>query len=274
MARWLSLLALLLAVAVQAEVPVPPLSGRVVDLTQTLAMTELRQLESLLAEFEKRKGSQIALLLLPTTAPEAIESYAIRVAETWKIGRTRVDDGIIVLVAKDDRAMRIEVGYGLEGAVPDATAKRLIEDYFLPGFRNDNYFAGISAGLNALIAIIDGEPLPPPMKARTPSQGQSIERYFALFLFLIFAGGGILRVWLGRVGSASVVATVAAVAGWLVAGSVLIAALLAIAGFVLALFGGMRGMGGMGGYGGGSRGGGGFGGGGGGFGGGGASGRW
>lgn len=272
--RRLLLLALILAAPVRAYVPVPPLSGRVVDLTHTLVAAQTRQLETLLADFEQRKGAQIAILLLPTTAPESIESYSIRVADAWKIGRVGIDDGVVVLVAKDDRAMRLEVGYGLEGAVPDAIARQLIEDYFLPGFRSGDYFAGLDSGLKALIGVIDGESLPPPAHGRAATQERSLDRYFALFLFLIFAGGGILRVWLGRVGSAGAVALVAAVAGWLIAGSVLIALMLAIAGFVLTLFGGQRGIGGIGHRGRVGGGGGGFGGGGGGFGGGGASGRW
>jgi uncharacterized protein len=273
--RWLLLVALLSLAPARAEVPVPPLSGRVVDLTQTLAPAQAGELETLLEGFERRKGSQIAVLVVPTTAPEPIEAYAIRVAEAWKIGRAGIDDGVIVLVAREDRSMRLEVGYGLEGTVPDAVARRLIEEHFLPGFRAGDYYAGLSAGLAALIDVIDGEPLPQPAAAAAPD-GRAVGQYFPLFLFLVFAGGGLLRAMLGRIGGAGAVAAVAGVAGWLIAGSLLIALLLAIAGFVLTLFGGIGGIGRRGGGRGwgGSPGGGGFRGGGGGFGGGGASGRW
>jgi uncharacterized protein len=272
--RWLLLAALLSLSAARAEVPVPALAGRVVDLTQTLAPAQIGELESRLQKFERRKGSQVAVLLVPTTAPEPIESYAIRVAEAWKIGRAGIDDGVIVLVARDDRTMRLEVGYGLEGVVPDAVARRLIEERFLPGFRAGDYYAGLSAGLDALIGVIDGEPLPPPAAGPAPDS-RSVGHYFPLFLFLVFAGGGLLRALFGRVGGAGVVAAVAGFAGWLIAGSLLIALLLAIAGFVLTLSGGMGGLGrGGSGRGWGGGGGGGFRGGGGGFGGGGASGRW
>ncbi|MGH6630759.1 MAG: TPM domain-containing protein, partial [Burkholderiales bacterium] len=194
-------------------------------------------------------------------------------------GRQGVDDGIVVIVAKSDRTMRLEVGYGLEGAVPDATAKRLIEDYFLPRFRAGDFYGGLNDGLQRLMKIVAGEPLP--AARRDSTDGQSLQTIFALFLFLIFAGGGLLRAMLGRFVGATAVGGVAGVAAWLIAGSALIAALIAIAGFVLTLFGGVgTGMGGWqggtyrGGWGGGGFGGGGFRGGGGGFGGGGASGRW
>ncbi len=155
--------ALLFALCAAAEdVPIPPLTGRVVDINGTLAVEQKRELEASLEAFEKRKGSQIALLITGTTFPEPIESFSIRVADAWKIGRKGVDDGIVVVIAKSDQAMRIEVGYGLEGALPDAVAKRLIEEEFIPKFRQGDFYGGLRAGLDRLMRVIDGEPLPPP----------------------------------------------------------------------------------------------------------------
>ena len=155
--------ALLFAFLAGAEdAPIPPLAGRVVDVNATLTAEQRRELEASLEAFEKRKGSQIAVLITGTSFPEPIESFSLRVAEAWKIGRKGVDDGIIVVVARSDQAMRIEVGYGLEGAVPDAVAKRLIEEEFIPRFREGDFYGGLRAGLDRLMRVIDGEPLPPP----------------------------------------------------------------------------------------------------------------
>ncbi len=141
-------------------VAVPPLKARVTDLTGTLSRDQAAALEADLAQFEKGRGSQVAILLLPTTQPESIEAYAIRVAEAWQPGRKGVDDGILILVAKNDRKLRIEVGRGLEGALPDAVAKRIIEETLLPRFRSGDYFGGLQDGVSQIKAIIAGEPLP------------------------------------------------------------------------------------------------------------------
>src|SRR5258705_1147429 len=146
----------------QDLVPVPALKARVTDLTRTLTPDQSAQLEQKLAAFEARKGSQIAVLIVATTHPETIEQYSIRVAEQWKLGRKGVDDGALLLVAKDDRAVRIEVGYGLEGALPDAIAKRIIEDVIVPRFREGDFGRGISDGVDRILGVIEGEPLPPP----------------------------------------------------------------------------------------------------------------
>src|SRR5712664_804274 len=151
--------ALLLAFcAVAEDAPIPPLAGRVVDLNGTLTAEQKRELEASLEAFEKRKGSQIAVLITGTTFPEPIESFSMRVAEAWKIGRKGVDDGIVVVIAKSDRAMRIEVGYGLEGAVPDAVAKRLIEEEFIPKFREGDFYDGLRAGFVGCRRVSAGEP--------------------------------------------------------------------------------------------------------------------
>ncbi len=143
-------------------VAIPELSSRVTDLTQTLSQAEQAQLEQKLAAFEAKKSSQIALLIVPSTQPEDIAQYAIRVVEKWKIGREKVDDGVLVLIAKDDRKLRIEVGYGLEGAIPDLYAKRIISEVISPKFKQGDFYGGLDAGVDKLIGLVDGEPLPEP----------------------------------------------------------------------------------------------------------------
>ncbi len=139
--------ALLAACLALADVAVPPLKARVTDLTGTLSAQQQTALEQTLAAFEARKGSQIAVLIVPTTQPETVEQYALRVEETWKLGRKGVDDGALLVVAKDDRKLRIEVGYGLEGVLPDAIAKRIIAEDITPRFKQGDFYGGISAEL-------------------------------------------------------------------------------------------------------------------------------
>jgi uncharacterized protein len=273
--------ALMLAFCAAAEdTPIPPLTGRVVDLNGALTVEQKRELEASLEAFETRKGSQIAVLITGTTFPEPIESFAIRVAEAWKIGRKGVDDGIVVVVAKSDRAMRMEVGYGLEGAVPDAVAKRLIEEEFIPKFREGDLYGGLRAGLDRLMRVIDGEPLPAPkQEGGRRSEPRSIEGYFVLFMAIVIAVGGMLRALFGRLPAATLVGLGTGLLAWLIVAPVMVAALVGIVGFIFTLAGGGHRGGwgggvGSGGFGGGGFGGGGFSGGGGGFGGGGASGRW
>ena len=159
-AAWL-LAAFLLSVA-HAEVAIPPLASRVTDLTGTLTAEQQKGLEEKLAAFEQKKGSQIAVLIVPTTKPETIEQYSIRVVEQFKLGRKGVDDGVLLLVAKQDRKMRIEVGYGLEGVLPDAIAKRIIDEVISPHFKQSDFYGGISAGLDNICKVVDGERLPEP----------------------------------------------------------------------------------------------------------------
>lgn len=147
----------------QAEpVAVPPFKSYVTDLSNTLQTTERARLEARLAAIEQQSGSQVAVLLLPTTQPEDIAAYAIRVADAWRVGRKNVDDGVILIVATQDRKMRIEVGRGLEGAIPDAIAKRIISETITPYFKAGTFYAGITAGVEQIAARINGEPLPPP----------------------------------------------------------------------------------------------------------------
>ena len=154
-----------------ADVAVPPLSGRVVDQTGTLSVSEISALTDRLKDLETRKGSQLAVLIVPTTAPETIEQFSIRVAEAWKIGRKKIDDGAILVVAKNDRKLRIEVGYGLEGALTDVTARRIIDENIVPKFRNGDFAGGISVGVEWIIAVIDGEKLPAPIsRLQNPSR--------------------------------------------------------------------------------------------------------
>ena len=268
-----------------AQVPVPTLTGRVTDLTATLAADQKEALEQTLQAFETRKGSQLAVLMVPTTAPETIEQYALRVAEKWKLGRKKVDDGAILLVAKDDRAMRIEVGYGLEGALNDATSKRIISETITPRFQQGDFSGGISAGVDQIIRVIDGEALPE-AKARSAGSNSALGQYIPIVLVLALAIGGVLRSMLGRFPGALVTGGVVGAVTWMLAGAVSIALITGVVALIFTLLGGgMGGIGrgglGRGGFGGsgfgggfGGGGGGGFSGGGGSFGGGGASGRW
>ena len=266
-----------------AQVAVPPLTARVTDLTGTLTREQQAGLERMLQEFESRKGSQLAVLMVPTTAPEAIEQYALRVAEQWKIGRKKVDDGAILVVAKDDRALRIEVGYGLEGVLNDATASRIIREIIVPRFREGDFYGGINAGLDRMMRLIDGEPLPEP--ARQTSRGEgAVMHLLPVLLVVALIGGAILRAMLGRFLGAAATGGAVGFLAWMLAGALTIALLAGLLAFVFTLAGGFAGRRGYyggtgfprtGGWGGGSwGGGGGFRGGGGSFGGGGASGRW
>ncbi|MGQ9662203.1 MAG: TPM domain-containing protein [Kiritimatiellia bacterium] len=256
--------------------PVPPLRGRVNDYAQLLTPEQRARLESVLAQFEARKGSQIAVLMVPTTKPETIEQYGIRVSETWKLGRKGVDDGILLLVATEDHAVRIEVGYGLEGILPDAIAKRIIEDEILPLFRTGEFYRGITAGLERIMATIAGEALPVPSPVKNlsgKSQGLLVPVLAGIFL------GWFLQVILGRFWAGLLGGGLVGFLVWVMTGGLTIAVLLGLLVLVLILAG--RGYGSpvavgrgpIGGFGG-DFGSGGFSGGGGGFGGGGASGRW
>jgi uncharacterized protein len=267
-----------------AEVAVPPLTSRVTDLTGTLSAQQRGALEERLAAFEARKGSQIAVLVVATTEPETIEQYGIRVAEQWKVGRKGVDDGAILVVAMKDRALRIETGYGLEGVLPDAVAKRIIEEHIVPRFKQGDYSGGIDAGVSRIMAVVDGEPLPPPRGASRPgSSAGGLEGFLMVAFLLVFVVGGIIRAIFGRVAGSGLIAAIGGIAGWLMLGSVIAAVVVAVVALFLSLMGGMSGLGSRrGGWGGGfpgggwsgGGGGGSWGGGGGGFGGGGASGRW
>ena len=255
-----------------ADVAVPPLKARVTDLTATLSSQQQATLEQTLSAFEARKGSQIAVLLVPTTQPETAEQYAVRVEEAWKLGRKGVDDGVLLLVAKNDRKLRIEVGYGLEGALNDATAKRIIEEEITPRFKQGDFYGGISAGVGRIIKVVDGEPLPPPKSRKPRGGGLDFESLLFIGFILVFVVGGILRAIFGRFLGAGIVSAIAGFIAWTIGGALLIGIVVAIVAFIFSLLGGTRGGWSSGGFGGGGFGGGGFGGGGGFSGGGGSSG--
>ncbi len=268
-------LLLLVAFAAWAQVAVPDPSRRVTDLTATLTAGQVDALESRLAAFEAERGSQIAVLIVPTTQPEEIEPFGIRVAEQWKVGRAKLDDGVIVIVAKDDRKLRLEVGYGLEGPIPDAIAKRVIAETITPYFRAGDYYGGIDAGVTQLMRLIEGEQLPPP---RSMEAGQSEDSFFLVIVGGVVAGW-LLSVLMSRPAAGGIAALGSGVVGALLIGLTPVLFFIAIFVFI-AVVGGFRhgggwtSGGGSWGGGGGGRGGGSWGGGGGGFGGGGASGSW
>jgi uncharacterized protein len=211
--------------AASADVAVPPLSGRVVDQTGTLSDSDIASLTQTLKDLEARKGSQIAVLIVPTTAPETIEQYSIRVAETWKIGRKKIDDGALLVIAKNDRKLRIEVGYGLEGALTDVTSRRIIDEIITPRFKSGDFGGGVTAGVARIISVVDGEKLPAPAPEAShglDSDWVGLFNPFNPFVIIVyFVVGTMLRHALGRlVGS---VATGAAIGGlaWYLVGSLL-----------------------------------------------------
>lgn len=274
---WLALvwLAVLPAAAGAADlVPLPALSARVTDLTATLDATQRGRLEAQLAAIDRSGRAQIAVLLLPTTQPETIEQFGIRLAEAWKVGRKGADNGAIVIVAKADRNMRIEVGYGLEGAIPDVIAKRIIAERMAPAFKQGDFFGGLQAAVAALDQAIGGSAAGTPAAPLPASTNQGADQA-ELFPWLMGAAvaGGVLRSLFGLFG-ALLAGIVAGGLGFVIFGSVLAAGIAGVLVFVFSFFNLMSRGGGFGGGGGFSGGGGGFSGGGGGFGGGGASGRW
>jgi len=268
-----------------ADVPVPPLEARVTDLTATLSDEQRQALEYKLAGFEERKGSQIAVLLVPTTQPETVEQYSMRVVQQWKLGRKGVDDGVLLLIAKDDRTLRIEVGYGLEGVLPDVAARHIVDDIIVPHFRAGDFNAGIDAGVDSMIKLIEGEPLPEPAWRPTPPPTSRFDRFgkvLVLTIILLLVQHQRLRAMLGRFPAALIISGLIGVSIWWVAETLIGALVVGLGLFVVMLFSrtprnqdttwsGPFGLGHGGRWGGGL---GGFGGGGGGFGGGGFSGRW
>ena len=286
---WLLAVALLLPLLAYAAVAVPKLSRHVTDLTGTLSAAQVDQLDAQLVALEKAKGAQVVVLMVATTGEQDIEGYSLAVAEANHIGRKGIDDGLLLLVAKDDRRVRYDVGYGLEGAIPDAATARITREYIAPKFRANDYFGGISDALGALTKLIDGEPLPAPVRDSASSREGRPALPNGLFI-AIFAGL-LLRSVLGRARSWLRVPLGALVIGGLLwvlisLGAGVIGAI--VGGVLMLLPGGSGrsiGRGGWGGFGGGGwggcgfggggfGGGGGFSGGGGSFGGGGSTGSW
>lgn len=282
--------------------PVPPLTGRVMDRTGTLSPEQIAAIAMRAAAIEQAKGSQVVVLMVPTTAPEDIASYANRVANAWKIGRREVGDGVLLIVALNDRRVRIEVAKTLEGAVPDLAAKRIIDGAIQPAFKRGDYAGGLTAAVDQLGARIKGEDLPPVQAPEASGAGEApgglglMEALMILFIAVPLVGS-VLKSMFGRVLGSLLTGAGAGALGFMLTSAVAVAALTGALGFVLSLFWGLGlgsggrsvGRGRSGGYfppmgGGGWSGGGGFGGGGGGggfssggggdFGGGGASGDW
>jgi uncharacterized protein len=267
--------------AAQGLQPIPPLTMRVTDQTGTLTAGQQSELEQRLADFEARKGAQIAVLIVPTTAPEEIEQYSIRVVEAWKLGSKNVDDGALLIIAKNDHALRIENGYGLEGVLTDAATNRIIEDTMVPLLRQNQYFEAISAAVDQMMKLIQGESLPAP---QAHWQGRKPHFNFGLpLLIAFFFGGSLMRALFGRTVGSAVTGAGIGLLVLLFTQVIPLAIGAGVFAFILALVLGLGagtwssgggGFGGLGGGFGGGFGGGGFSGGGGGFGGGGASGRW
>ncbi len=296
MLRFLLLIALLLGVAPcsiaqDQPQPIPALGARVTDLTGTLDANQKQTLEDELAALQQARGAQLGVLMVPSTAPEDIAAYGIRVGDAWKLGRKDSDDGVILIVAKDDRRVRIEVGQGLEGAIPDAAAARIIREYIAPRFRAGDWYGGIHDATTALTRLINDEPLPPPLTDEQDGGDRLMPALVAAWFVALFLRGllgsspGIARAGIVGIGSGAT--------AWLVSGLVAVGIGVGVIGLFFGLLGGGGGGGGFanrgghGGFGGGwssggggswsgggGFGGGGFSGGGGGFSGGGASGSW
>lgn len=233
-----SLLALLLcwACSALALVAVPPLTGRVVDQTGSLSAGDIASLTQTLKDLETRKGSQIAVLIVPTTEGEAIEQFSLRVAEAWKIGRKKIDDGALLVIAKNDRRLRIEVGYGLEGALTDATTKRIIDEDITPKFKSGDFAGGVASGVNRMIGVVNGEKLPEPEPPHWQGPGLSdyIDPFNPLVLVFVFIIGGVLRAVLGRFIGAAATGGIVGAFAWFVAGSIGAAVLIGFIAFVVA----------------------------------------
>ena len=272
--RWVLFAGLLVVWGIAlADVAVPALKARVTDLTGTLTAQQTRQLESQLAALEQRKGAQVVVLMLPTTQPEDITDYATRVFDQWKIGRKNVDDGVLVVVAKDDHRATIETGYGLEGAIPDAAASRIIREYMSPKFRVGDFYGGLNDAVGALTKLIDGEPLPPPLQEPQRDRGGVAHGHdwftglVVAWIVLVWARGLFARV--PRLPRAGLVGGTTGLLAWLFSGLWPLGLGLGVLGLLIGFAGGGGGMfarrggsGGWGGFGGGGFGGGGFGGGG------------
>ncbi|KAF1694317.1 hypothetical protein CSC64_04660, partial [Pseudoxanthomonas koreensis] len=240
---WLLLACLLPAIAVPAsaqpaaDVAIPALDAPVVDTTGTLDAATVQRLDAQARALQQRKGSQLQVLVVSTTGPESIEQYAVRVFEAWKLGRGGVDDGVLLLVARDDRAVRIETGYGLEGAVPDAVANRVIQEYLVPKFRAGDYGGGIEDATAVLVKVIDGEPLPAPVSRNAPARS-SAGRPWLPALFIAFIVAQVARGLFGRLPAAVRAPLVAIAAGgtaWFISAAVFAGVVGAVVGLLVGL---------------------------------------
>ncbi|RJX30213.1 MAG: YgcG family protein [Oxalobacter sp.] len=176
---------LLTTAAAQTLAPIPPLKARVTDTVGMLKPNQRAALEKKLQEHESKTGNQVALLIVKNTEPEAIEQYGIRVAETWKLGRKSIDDGVILIVAKDTRKLRLEVGRGAEGIIPDAYAKRIVQDVIAPRFRQNDFYGGLNDGVTTIHTLLNKEAFPAPKKSAQSSRSDNPIGLFPL-LFVLF----------------------------------------------------------------------------------------
>lgn len=221
----------------QALKPVPDLTGHVVDTTNTLPPATREALEQKLTTFETESGTQIGVLLVPTTKPEDIFSYANRVANDWKLGRKEVGDGLLLVVAKDDRKLRIEVAKTLEGAIPDLMAQRVIDEAISPAFKQGDFAGGLNAGVEQLMGLVRGEALPAPA---TTTGGQDGFQWMDLVIFLFFAtviGGSMVRAVFGNRWGSLLTGLGTGVAAWLATNSLLVAVMATAAGGLFTLLG-------------------------------------
>lgn len=237
--RWCRMLALGLVYGVawaQVVLPVPPLTGHVVDTTATLTTDRRQALEATLSAFESAAGTQIVVLIVPSTQPEDIFSYANRVANTWKIGRKDVGDGLLLVVAITDRRLRIEVAKSLEGAIPDLAAKQIIDSTITPRFREGDYAGGLEAGLDQMMGLVRGEALPAPRHTSdSPAPGM---QWFDGLVFLFFGGwigGAIARRMFGNALGSLATGGVLGYLVWSATASALMAGLAALVGLLLTL---------------------------------------
>jgi uncharacterized protein len=250
-----ALFLVLAALTARAQVAVPQLAARVTDLTGTLSGEAVNRIEAKLAAFEDKKGSQIVVLIVPTTQPEEIEQYSIRVFDQWKLGRKGVDDGALLLVAKNDRRVRIEPGRGLEGALPDAIANRIITETIAPHFKLGDFDGGIEAGVDRIVAVAEGEPLPEPDK-KWEGHGSGLGNALPLLFVVVFVAAGVLRSLFGRLFGSLATGGLAGVIAWALSHVLPLGVGAGVLGFLFAmLLGSSRGWtgggGGWGGFGGG-----------------------
>lgn len=276
----------LLAAAALAQplAQIPAMSSPVVDRTGTLGQADLARLQARALDLQRRKGSQLQVLMIPSTQPESIEQYAVRAFDQFQLGRQGVSDGLLLVVAKDDRRARIEVGYGLEGAITDAQSGRIIQEYLAPRFREGDYAGGLDEATAILVRLVEGESLPPPLAGPSlrGDRGGGEDGGWVLAVFLAAVGGSLVRAVFGRLPTplrGALGGALVGLAAWFWSLAWWAIALAALGGALFAMFARAGGRyvssGGWGGYGGGwGGGGGGWSGGGGSSGGGGASGSW
>lgn len=202
LAHWLMSLCLLACVSTlaMAQQPVPKLAALVTDQAGMLDAGQRQKLEAVLTDYQTRTGSQIAVLTVNTTEPEQIEQYSIRVADAWKLGRKGIDDGVLILVAKDNpaalRRLRIEAGRGVQGVLTDAKSKQILQDVIAPYFRNQQFYEGLVAGVGAVATLLNKEQFPaPPQAQQKPASQPSADGigWLPMILIGIFVLASIFR---------------------------------------------------------------------------------